>query len=87
MMVPELTTQSYSEALPLKNVALDKKRLLLAKVCVASRQMGFGLQELRELEASGLHPPKQKASVPQKPNSLQHGKADGHGVVALQVVA
>jgi hypothetical protein len=58
-----------------------------AKVNFESLQSGSGLHELSVLEANGLQPPKQKAPVPQNPNSLQHGAEEGQGDVALQAVA
>jgi hypothetical protein len=57
------------------------------KVKVESLHSGSGLHESRALEANGLQPPRQKAPVPQNPNSLQHGAEEGHGDVALQAVA
>jgi hypothetical protein len=35
----------------------------------------------------GSHPPRQKVSIPQNPNSEQHGAEAGHRLVALQVCA
>jgi hypothetical protein len=56
------------------------------KLYVPLLHRGFGLQLSGLLEEKGLQPPRQNESVPQKPNSEQHGAVVGHKLVELHRV-
>lgn len=49
----------YADAFPLNIVTLGRIRELSAKVWLAFWHTGFGMQDVREFDVSGLQPPRQ----------------------------